>query len=187
MNPVPTILIVPGLDSSGPDHWQSHFERDLPNCIRVQQSDWVTPECLDWIQIIEQYVARYDRNVVLVSHSCGSLAVAHWAKRRFGPVVAAMIVAPTDVEVPNFPYQITGFLPIPLKPLNFPAVVVASHNDPYASFERSAMFAKSWNAKLIDIGNAGHINTTSGHGRWLDGEQILRALLDSAHQIAVAH
>ena len=35
-----TTLIVPGLHGSGPDHWQSWFERRIPNCVRVVQSDW---------------------------------------------------------------------------------------------------------------------------------------------------
>src|SRR5205085_1538774 len=37
-------LIVPGLHGSGPDHWQTWFERQLSDCIRVTQSDWTDPE-----------------------------------------------------------------------------------------------------------------------------------------------
>ena len=33
----PPILIVPGLYNSGPDHWQSHWERDLPGAVRVER------------------------------------------------------------------------------------------------------------------------------------------------------
>lgn len=36
----PPILIVPGLFDSGPDHWQSHWQRALPTAERVEQSDW---------------------------------------------------------------------------------------------------------------------------------------------------
>ena len=34
-----TTLIVPGLNGSGPDHWQTWFERQLPDCIRVMHHE----------------------------------------------------------------------------------------------------------------------------------------------------
>ena len=34
-----TTLIVPGLHGSGPEHWQSWFERHIDNCVRVVQSE----------------------------------------------------------------------------------------------------------------------------------------------------
>ncbi len=42
------ILIVPGLYNSGPDHWQSHWQRDLPGAERVDQTDWERPALGDW-------------------------------------------------------------------------------------------------------------------------------------------
>ncbi|MBC7832417.1 MAG: alpha/beta hydrolase, partial [Hyphomicrobium sp.] len=41
-------LIVPGLHGSGPDHWQSWFERQIPNCVRVIQGDWASPNLQLW-------------------------------------------------------------------------------------------------------------------------------------------
>ena len=37
------IVILPGLYDSGPEHWQSHWERTLPAIVRVAQRDWETP------------------------------------------------------------------------------------------------------------------------------------------------
>lgn len=39
-------LIVPGWQGSSDDHWQSHWQRSLPNSARVEQDDWLTP--LGW-------------------------------------------------------------------------------------------------------------------------------------------
>ena len=36
--------------------------------------------------------------------------------------------------------------------------------------------AKAWGAELVDIGNAGHINTASGYGEWPEGERLLQRL-----------
>jgi predicted alpha/beta hydrolase family esterase len=43
-------------------------------------------------------------------------------------------------------------------------VLVASANDEYATPERSRAFAAAWGSKLVEIGNAGHINGDSGFG-----------------------
>jgi hypothetical protein len=34
------VLIAPGLHNSGPDHWQSRWQRLFPAFERVQQDDW---------------------------------------------------------------------------------------------------------------------------------------------------
>jgi predicted alpha/beta hydrolase family esterase len=66
-----------------------------------------------------------------------------------------------------------GFAPIPMAPLPFPSVVVASTNDEYAAIERSHAFAQAWGSKLVEIGDAGHINADTGYGPWPEGEQLL--------------
>jgi predicted alpha/beta hydrolase family esterase len=37
------ILIVPGVNGSGPDHWQTRWERKLSTARRVEQADWDSP------------------------------------------------------------------------------------------------------------------------------------------------
>ena len=36
------------------------------------------------------------------------------------------------------------------------------------------MFAKAWGSELVFVGQAGHINTASGHGPWLEGRALLQ-------------
>jgi predicted alpha/beta hydrolase family esterase len=72
-------LILPGLYDSGPDHWQSVWERADPTCRRVVQADWATPRCADWVATLDAAVAAADAPVVLVAHSSSCLTVAHWA------------------------------------------------------------------------------------------------------------
>jgi predicted alpha/beta hydrolase family esterase len=38
-----TVLIIPGLGDSGPQHWQTLWEASHPEYRRVQQSDWEQP------------------------------------------------------------------------------------------------------------------------------------------------
>lgn len=171
------ILIIPGLNSSGPDHWQSHWERTLPNIERIHQRDYEAPICSEWIDTIQKKVESVGPDAILVGHSSGAIAISHWAKKFGTPIAGAMLVGPSDVERADFPYQITGFKPIALDRFSFPSIVVASSNDPYVTLERATYFASRWGSKLVNVGPAGHINTASGHGPWPEGIELLRELL----------
>jgi uncharacterized protein len=35
----PPVLILPGLDNSGPEHWQTHWQKQNPHFVRVEQRD----------------------------------------------------------------------------------------------------------------------------------------------------
>jgi predicted alpha/beta hydrolase family esterase len=171
-----TILTVPGLYSSGPDHWQSHFERELEGCLRVEQADWLTPTCHDWITLLDREIQRNGKRVVLAAHSLGCATVAHWAAQYKHAITGALLVAPSDVEAPSYPPGTTGFTPMPLAKLPFPTIVVASRDDPYLPFERAEYFARCWGSELEDAGNAGHLNTDAGYGAWPRGKELLRKL-----------
>ncbi|MBB6097968.1 hypothetical protein HNR42_001391 [Deinobacterium chartae] len=172
------VLILPGWNSSGPEHWQSRLEAAHPDFVRVEQRDWAQPNLEDWAGTLEAYVARATGPVVLVAHSLACVTVAHWAGADESRVRAALLVAPADVERPDVPPELVGFAPVPLRPLPFPSVLVASRNDPYCSLERARTFAHAWGSRLEDAGQAGHINTASGHGEWPLGETLLKDLLN---------
>lgn len=68
-------LIVPGLGNSGPEDWQTYFENSAPNFTRIQQSDWDTPACKDWIKNINDMVTSFDpSSIVLIGFN--SIVVA---------------------------------------------------------------------------------------------------------------
>lgn len=172
-------LIIPGYKGSEEGHWQRHWAASDPTALIVQQDDWHAP-CLDtWLQRLLDYVYRYPGSRV-VAHSLGATLVAHAAHiYPHIPISAALLVAPADVDVrvrdhPCF----ETFVPAPRAPLPFPSTVVASRNDPYIAFERSAFFASHWRARLIDMGHAGHINIESGFGPWPEGRSLLLATIE---------
>ncbi|WP_448206296.1 RBBP9/YdeN family alpha/beta hydrolase [Azospirillum sp. sgz302134] len=186
-----SVLILPGLGNSGPDHWQSWLAGRHPGFRRVEQADWDAPILDDWIAALERAVAESAAPVVLIAHSLASILVAHWAHSdlvradsvRAGSVdkvAAALLVAPPDVEsADHTPPEVHGFAPVPTDPLPFRAVVLASRNDPYCTVQRACAcaFAVGWGADFIDAGDLGHINTASGHGPWPDGERLVLDLL----------
>jgi predicted alpha/beta hydrolase family esterase len=173
------ILLVPGLWNSGPEHWQSYWERERSDCHRVVQKDWETPRCGDWVAALEAAVAAANGPVVLAAHSLGCALVAHWAGRssQLGKVRAALLVAPSDVEAPSYPPGTTGFTPMPLGKLPFTTIVVISTDDEYVTPKRAALFARSWGSRLVNVGAKGHINSASGLGMWPEGFKLVEELL----------
>jgi uncharacterized protein len=173
----PPVLIVPGWGDSGPTHWQTLWERSRPGFRRVVQRDWQYPIRTDWVATLTREIRDAGQPPVVVAHSLGCIAVAHCAAAGALPVRAALLVAPPDVEDPDFPPVIEGFAPIPRTPLTFASVVVASRNDPYAAFERSRSLAEAWGSRFVDAGPSGHLNPDAGFGPWPLGEALLDELV----------
>jgi predicted alpha/beta hydrolase family esterase len=165
------ILVIPGYDNSGPDHWQSRWERKLSTARRIEQTDWYSPRQAEWTGPIVMAVQHAERPVVLVAHSLGvAAAVLAAPLLKRGVVRGAFLVGPSDVERPNLiPNVKLDFAPLPREPLPFPSVLVASRNDPYCDYARAEDFADAWGSALVDAGDAGHLNTASGFGPWPEG------------------
>jgi predicted alpha/beta hydrolase family esterase len=171
-----TILTIPGLGGSGPQHWQSIWEKRY-NFTRVEQNDWDTPVCGDWVENINNAVNTYDpAKVILVSHSLACAAIAYWANKFNVKIKGALLVAPADSEAESFPTVTNGFSPMPLFKLPFRSIVVSSTNDFYVTAGRAKLFANNWGSELISVGDAGHINVTSGFGEWDEGLELLKKL-----------
>jgi len=169
-------LILPGIGNSGPLHWQSLWEQAHPEFVRVHQRDWDQPVCADWVATIEAAVSRAGPDVVLVAHSLGCLAIAHWAAMPHSQVRGALLVAVPDPGGPAFPVEASGFGEPPEMPFAFKSTVVVSDDDPYGTTAFSAQCAKAWGSRMVRIGNCGHINAESGLGEWPAGLELLREL-----------
>jgi predicted alpha/beta hydrolase family esterase len=173
------VLIVPGLNGSGPAHWQTRWELLYPRTVRVAQRDWDHPDCEEWLSTLEGAIATAPEPVVLVAHSLGCALVAHLAPRPIAArIAAALLVAPADVDSPErTPPETRSFGPMPRAPLPFPATIVASEDDPYVTLAQAQAFAAAWGATFVDAGRKGHLNADSGLGDWPEGRRHLEALV----------
>ena len=181
---LPPVLMVAGLWNSGPQHWQTHWEARHPGWVRVQQANWETPVCKDWVAVLDQAILACPAPPVLVAHSLGCALVGHWAASSpQGRVAGAVLVAPSDVDAPSYPDCTEGFTPMPLASLPFPSWVIASTADEYVSNARARQFAQAWGSELTWLENTGHINGASGYGPWPEGEA---GLLSFARKITLS-
>ena len=177
------VLILPGWQGSGPDHWQSRWER-AHGYTRVEQHDWMRPLRGDWSARLEDVLlscpTERDGPAVLVAHSLGCMLIAAWAahSRNTHRVKGALLVAPPDVERSDLRELLPGWAPVPLHRLPFASVVVFSSNDPFCTAERSRQFATAWGSELQDAGACGHLNAESGLGDWPAAHARLQRLQD---------
>ena len=175
------LLIVPGLNGSGPDHWQTLWEETYGG-ERVNQRDWGNPDLAEWIGTLNATVTARAERTVIIAHSLGCLTVAHWTRafpENTGQIQCALLVAPPDVESSSYiPEALRQFASHEIIP--FPSVLVGSENDHYMTLESAQELAGNWNSHFINAGAVGHINLDSGHGPWPQGEALLTELIKSS-------
>ncbi|RYZ06442.1 MAG: serine hydrolase family protein [Myxococcales bacterium] len=170
-------LIVPGIGSSGPAHWQTLWEASDTAFRRVEMPSWERPELEGWLASLQAAVDAASGEPIIVAHSLGCLAVAHYASRG-GRARAALLVAPPDPDSAIFPTEARSFAPVPLVRLPFRTRLVASRNDPYSTLGFARSCARSWGSDFVDVGPVGHINAGSGLGAWPEGRALLDDLLE---------
>lgn len=169
-------LIVPGLRNSGPAHWQSWFERQLPDTRRVEQANWEITCLSDWAARVREEIDAIGEQVWIVAHSFGCLASVTAGFVRPERILGALLVAPADPERFAEPTILLE------EKLQFPSVVVASSNDPWVRSSAAEYWAGQWGSDYLNIGQAGHINVDSGHGPWPAGLALFERLRAHASQ-----
>lgn len=197
MKTEPVIVIVPGLRDHVEQHWQTQLEARLRAARRPVVA--VAPmgrdeiDCaarVDAIEAVVATLAEQTKNAapaIIVAHSAGCIAVAHWARRHArtarAVIRAALLAVPPDFDTPMpaaYPdiaaLTAAGWLPVPRDPLPFDSIVAASRDDPLASHARVAQLARAWGSECVDLGEVGHLNPASGYGEWLAAEGLIDVL-----------
>lgn len=189
MDACPTVLIVPGLRDHVPQHWQTLLAAQLPRVASVPAMGRDDLDCRVRVDAIEEAARRVEGPLILVAHSGGCIMVAHWAQQTKRPVLGALLATPPDFESPmpeGYPtleaLTLGGWLPVPRQVLPFPSIVAASRNDPLGRFVRVSALAHDWGSRLVDIGEAGHLNPAAGYGPW----PLAHAFIEQLAQTATA-
>jgi uncharacterized protein len=167
------VLIIPGLNGSGPLHWQTWLATQYSDPVRVNQLDWQTPDLNKWSDAIANTIRQSSRNTswIAVAHSFGCLALVNLLMRESHPafraapsvanqIASALLVAPADPLKFNVTEQVNEHT------LHIPSTLIASETDPWMSFEQAQQWSQTWGCQLENLGDAGHINVDAGFGPW---------------------
>jgi predicted alpha/beta hydrolase family esterase len=164
------ILVVPGLHGSGPAHWQTRWQQLYPCFERVEQARWDAPDLAAWSAQLDGVLRKSAQPTLIVAHSFGCLAAIHGARCWAPNVKGALLVAPAN----PYRFGVAELLREAVTP--FPAVLVASTNDPWMDLESAVYWAEVWHCELANVGALGHINADSGLGDWRLGLSLLQRL-----------
>lgn len=169
------ILMVPGLHNASPFHWMSRWQDNMSTARRVEQDDWDRPQRETWTNRLIDAVDAADKPVLLIAHSVGVLTVVHAAPAIAPKIAGAFLVGPSDWERPELKGKFGdhGFDPVPRTPLGFPGLLLASSNDPTCNIMKAEAWARDWDVRFGNAGEAGHFEPESGHGPWPEGLMAL--------------
>ncbi len=174
-----SIFTIPGLYGSGPDHWQTIWEK-LYGFTRIEQHDWDSPSCSEWNKsLLEQMGNR--RKVIFIAHSLGCHLLLKCFYQLQNVIKGILLVAPPDPGCTVIKRDLSSFeIKVPFK-ITVPGVLVCSENDPYASIVYSEEYGRKFGLSLINIGKCGHINSDSHLGDWDEGAMILCKLVEQVN------
>lgn len=167
-------LIVPGVGGSEKEHWQTWLQHQLPNSIRVEQTDWYRPVLQIWVNRFIEVLESIQEPVHIIAHSFGCLTSINALAQRpdlAQQVSGLLLVASANPER----FSSTGIRQanensidryLPVKTVGVPTQLIASENDPWLTLADARKLASRWQANFINLGLAGHINVAAGFGPW---------------------
>lgn len=186
MTAAATVLVVPGLRDETPGHWQALLAGEMLNTVSLPAMGRTNIDLTARIGQIEEAVRAIAGPVIVVAHSGGVIATVHWAKRTRARIHGAFLATPptfSDPLGPEFPalaeFERQGWTPVPRSPLPFRTIVAASRNDPLGAYEGVCELARASGARVVDLGESGHLNPASGFGPWPMAAQLIRDLADA--------
>lgn len=178
----PVALLLPDLDGADGSCWQQHWTETRMDCRMVDLGHSGSPDRNSLVMRLDHALRGVNAPVVLVGHGSGALTINAWAGLMSGEseniVVGALLIGPSDPLAQRADMRLKAFAPFPSAIMSFPALVVASEDDPAVSVDRAFDFARLWGAGFARFGACGHFGSADGLGWWPEGEELLDRFID---------
>ncbi|KQX20166.1 MULTISPECIES: RBBP9/YdeN family alpha/beta hydrolase [unclassified Sphingomonas] len=178
----PLTLLLPDLDGEGAGYWLRCWVDTRIDCRMVDLGQSRCPDRNSLVTRLDHAVRRADAPIILVGHGIGALTIAAWAglmsMESEAAVAGALLIAPSDPNAADADPRLLAFAPLPSTVFSFPALVVASEDDPVVSPDRAFSLARQWGAGFARFGACGHFAPADGLGWWPEGEELLDRFAD---------
>jgi predicted alpha/beta hydrolase family esterase len=173
------ISIIPGINNSGPQHWQTFWEHQY-GFTRIKQEDWDHPVFEEWKDNLVESIEsnKYKKNNILIAHSLGCLLTVKSLSTIQDYIGGLFLVAVPNPDTAFFSGQLKTFRDIPCENLKIPGYLVYSGNDEFSTTDFSIKYGKIWGLKTINAGRLGHINGDSNLAGWEEGYKLFTRLME---------
>lgn len=152
------------------DHWVRRWARNLNTGVLVDIGPPGGEEGrLRTKGKVADAVAQATRPVLLVGYHSGVAAIAMHGAEGGESIKGAFLVAPPNINLAEDSEAVQPETAITNAPLPFPSLVIASRTDPRCSYDKASELALAWGSHLVDAGDAGQLDVSSGHGPWPEG------------------
>jgi hypothetical protein len=170
------VVILHGLEGSGPDHWQTWLAGELSTAgreVRYRElADKDHPDLAAWLAALDDTLTGLpDDGFDVVAHSLSAvLWLHHCADPGSSPRPARVaLVSPPSPHTAIA--EIATFFPPPLdidavRHAADGTVLVAGDDDPYVSEGIAAAYGLPLKISTTVVPGGGHLNTESGYGPW---------------------
>ncbi len=173
-------LILHGWGGSEMPHWQSWLAGELAKdygtvCFPLLK-DKDTPQKEIWMQQVKALLDDFKPDTV-VCHSLANMLWFHLCQEyELSEVKKLFLVAPPSLKNPI--KEVATFFPVNV-PCNLYArdvLLITSTTDPYISEQEAHDLAAQLGVSHKILEHAGHINTDSGFGVWIEIVEMVKGL-----------
>ena len=135
------ISIIPGINNSGPQHWQTFWEHQY-GFTRIKQEDWDHPVFEEWKDNLVESIEsnKYKKNNILIAHSLGCLLTVKSLSTIQDYIGGLFLVAVPNPDTAFFSGQLKTFRDIPCENLKIPGYLVYSGNDEFSTTDFSIKY-----------------------------------------------
>lgn len=164
-----SFLILHGLQSSGPGHWQTwlaaRLRADTERVAYPDLPDADLPSLSAWRAAFDGELAALPAGeTIVVCHSLACLLYLHHVAEGGIPADRVLLAAPPSEA--SGVAEIQGFFPVPLPALGEGARLVCSDNDPYCPEGAAGLYGEPLGIPVDLLPGRGHLNPEAGYGPW---------------------
>jgi predicted alpha/beta hydrolase family esterase len=164
------VLILYGWEGSAHPHWQNYLEKELHKkgvavCF-PQLSNNKFPDLDIWLKEAVNTFNTFKPNIV-VTHSLGNILWFHMCNKNLVNMINRLLLVAPPRDLSDFG-ELKSFFPvdIPKTLYSKETTLITSTNDVYLEMHEAEELAESLHVKHIVLEHAGHINASSGYGKW---------------------
>jgi hypothetical protein len=165
------VIVVHGYGGHPDENWfpwlKSELEKQGIETMVPQMPNTDTPKLQEWLPYLQDLIGKPDADTYLVGHSLGCIAILRYLESLKNNAQMGGVILVSGFAEPIHFTELNNFFTLKLDDsliqlATKEMVAINSDNDEHVPLWQGEKIAERFNARLIVLHNAGHINAKSG-------------------------